>query len=121
MCKVSEEIKLDGLGLAPGVLETIVTLAAKSVEGVACVCGQGLAGLAQKAVSKSGGKAPKPVEVRLQDGSVSVALHVEFDYGKPLRAVAVAVQEAVADAVRSQVGVPVGTVDVFVDGIVFKG
>ncbi|MDP2182453.1 MAG: Asp23/Gls24 family envelope stress response protein [Actinomycetota bacterium] len=117
---MSEEIRLDGLGLAPGVLETIVTLAAKSVEGVACICGHGLAGLAQKAVSKPG-KAPKPVEIQVEDGSVSVALHVEFDYGKPLRAVAVAVQEAVADAVRNQVGVPVRAVNVFVDGIVFKG
>ncbi|MDZ4063095.1 MAG: Asp23/Gls24 family envelope stress response protein [Coriobacteriia bacterium] len=118
---MSEEIRLDGLGLAPGVLETIVTLAAKGVEGVACVCGQGLAGLAQKAVGKSGGRTPKPVDIQVEDGSVSVALHVEFDYGKPLRAVAVAVQEAVADAVRSQVGVPVRAVNVFVDGIVFKG
>lgn len=117
---MSEEIKLEGLGLAPGVLETIVTLAAKSVDGVACVCGQGLAGLAQKAVNKPG-KGIKPVEIVVEDGAVAVAMHLELDYGKPLRAVAMAVQDAVADAIRSQVGVPVRAVDVFVDGIVFEG
>ena len=32
---MSEELYVDGLGLAPGVMETIVAIAAKEVEGVA--------------------------------------------------------------------------------------
>ena len=34
---MSEELYIDGLGLAPGVMETIVSLAAKDIEGVASV------------------------------------------------------------------------------------
>ena len=34
---MSEELYVDGLGLAPGVMETIVAIAAKEVEGVASV------------------------------------------------------------------------------------
>lgn len=37
---MSEELYIDGLGLAPGVMETIVSLAAKDIEGVACSCGR---------------------------------------------------------------------------------
>ena len=32
---MSDEIRLEGLGVAPGVLDTIVTVAAEGVEGVA--------------------------------------------------------------------------------------
>ena len=47
---VSEEITLDGIGVAPGVLETIALVAAEGVDGVAGVPGasSGLAGLVQK-------------------------------------------------------------------------
>ena len=34
---MSEEIRLDGLGVAPGVLDTIVTVAVEGVEGVPVV------------------------------------------------------------------------------------
>ncbi len=110
---MSDEIRLEGLGVAPGVLETIVTLAAGSVEGVAHVGTPGLAGV----VKKKG--AAKSVEFDMGEDGMSVAVHVHAEYGRPLRAVARAVQEAVADALESQVGNDVASVDVFVDGIVF--
>ncbi len=110
---MSEEIRLHGLGLKPGVIDRIVTLAAAQVEGVA-VCGQTLAGLVQK------GAAAKGVDIAVdEDGLVSVDIHVEVDYGLALPSVAHAIQEAVSDAVRSQVGVSVESVDVFVDGVTF--
>ncbi|PKQ10367.1 MAG: Asp23/Gls24 family envelope stress response protein [Actinobacteria bacterium HGW-Actinobacteria-9] len=113
---MTDEIKLDGLGLAPGVLETIITLAAEQVPGVASICTPGLAGKVGK------GKSSKLIEVTLDDAGVAAAsLHLQAEYGTPLRDVARGVQEAVADAIRSQVGVPVNTVDVFIDGIVFQG
>ncbi|MDZ4178291.1 MAG: Asp23/Gls24 family envelope stress response protein [Coriobacteriia bacterium] len=114
---MSDEIKLQGLGVAPGVLETIVTLAAESVEGVARVGVPGLVGL----VRKGGGKgASRSAEVSVDDGGdVSVVLHVDIVYGHALRTVAGAVQDAVADALASQVGLSVDAVDVFVDGIEF--
>ncbi|MDA3937586.1 MAG: Asp23/Gls24 family envelope stress response protein, partial [Actinomycetota bacterium] len=98
---MSDEIKLHGLGVAPGVLETIVTLAAQCVDGVVFVGTQGIVGLVQKNVAKG---APGVEVVVADDGAISVTLHIEVEYGKPLRAVASSVQDAVADAITSQVG-----------------
>ncbi|GAB4283776.1 MAG: hypothetical protein Kow0067_05150 [Coriobacteriia bacterium] len=110
---MSEEIRLEGLGVAPGVLETITALATNNVEGVASVAGQGLAGLVQK-----GGSRGVCVSIG-DDGSLHVELHVTVAYGTPLRKVATDVQRAVADALLSQTGQTVSAVDVFIDGIDF--
>lgn len=114
---MSEEIRLEGLGLAPGVLDTIVTVAVESVDGVAAVGASGLAGLVQKGSRKGSSRA---VDVCVaDDGALSVTVHVQVTYGHKLKEVATAIQEVVADAVQSQVGVELTAVDVYVDGIVF--
>lgn len=110
---MSDEIRLDGIGVAPGVLDTIVTLAAESVDGVECVCGTKLARVVAKGASKG-----VSVEVA-EDGSISVAVHVSVAYGRPLREIARDAQAAVADALTSQTGQRVAAVDVFVDDISF--
>jgi uncharacterized alkaline shock family protein YloU len=114
---MSEEIRLEGLGIAPGVLETIVTIAAETVTGVASVGAPGLAGIVQKGARKG---AARTVDVTVDDESrVSVSIHLRVEYGQRLRQVAHAVQGAVSDALVSQVGVEVAGVDVFIDGLVF--
>ena len=114
---MSEEIRLEGLGVAPGVLDTIVTVAAESIEGVAAVGAPGLAGLVQKGARKGVSRA---VDVTAcEDGCLTVTIHIQVVYGSKLRVVANGVQEAVADALASQVGVEVAAVDVYVDGLVF--
>lgn len=114
---MSDEIRLEGLGVAPGVLDTIVTVAADGVEGVAAVGASGIAGLVQKGARKG---ALRAVDVSVDDdGSLLVAVHIQVLYGQRLRSVAEAVQAAVTEALVSQVGVPVHGVDVFVDGLVF--
>lgn len=108
---MADEIKLEGLGVAPGVLETIVSLAAEEVEGVASVGPGGIAG----AIKKGQG-----VDVALTaDGAMEAVVHIHVTYGQPLREVAARVQHSVAEALQSQVGHPVACVDVFVDGVVF--
>jgi len=115
---MSDEIRLEGLGVAPSVLDTIVTLAAEGVDGVAAVGAPGFAGLVQKGVGKGAGRA---VDVTTaESGSVSVIVHIQVLYGQNLRQVGAAVQDAVTEAVTSQVGVGVDAVDVYVDGIVFE-
>lgn len=112
---MTEEIKIDGLGLAPGVLETIVTIATEQVAGVAGVCSQGIAGIVSKGASRQ-------LEITVDEGGkVFVAIHVQVVYGTPLPQVASGIKESVADAIKSQVGAGVGAVDVFIDGIVFEG
>lgn len=111
---VATEMRFEGLDVAPGVIETIVSLAASDVDGVACVEGTGLAGLMQKA-----GRA-KVVEVSLADDETFVVtVHLSVTYGRPLRAIASDVQQAVADALISQTGHAASSVNVFIDGIVF--
>jgi len=112
---MSEEITLDGIGVAPGVLETIAQVAAEGVEGVASIPGApgGLAGVVKKGSSRG-----ICVEVG-EDGSLVAAVRISALYGRPLREVAGDVQRAVTDALLTHTGQSVATVDVFVDGVVF--
>lgn len=107
------ELRLEGVDLAPGVLETIVVLATESVEGVAAVTTPGLAGL----MSKQGAKG---VELCVDEaGLLAVSVHMSVEYGQPLRHIAESVQTAVYEALVSQTGTKADTVDVFIDGITF--
>ena len=111
---MTEEITLDGMKVAPAVLDTIVTLAVESVDGVACSSsGQGIGGLMNRAAGKA-------VDFSLDEsGQFAVAVHITAVYGMPLRDTAVRVQAEVADAIKSQVGVAVSSVDVYIDDIEF--
>lgn len=114
---MSDEIRMDGLGIAPGVLDTLVTLATQDVDGVAAVGAPGIAGLVQKGARKGTQRA---VDVCTgEDGSVAVTVHVQVEYGRNLREVGRAVQAAIGDAVASQVSIKVSSVDVYVDAVVF--
>lgn len=111
---MGEEITLEGMKIAPSVLDTIVTMAVQGVEGIASSSsGQGLGGL----VNRASGKA---VDFALTDeGRIAVCVHVTATYGTPLMELGKRVQAVVADAIRSQVGAPVASVDVFIDDIQF--
>jgi uncharacterized alkaline shock family protein YloU len=114
---MSEEIRLEGVGVAPGVLDTIVTLATEGVDGIAAVGAPGIAGLVQKGARKGVARA---VDFRVDEGgALVVTLHVQVLYGRKLREVAKQVQFSVTEALTSQVGVDVAAVDVYVDGLVF--
>ncbi len=114
---MSEEIRLEGLGVAPGVLDTIVTVATESVQGVAGVGAPGIAGLVQKGTRKGSARA---VDVCVtEDSSLSVAVHVQVIHGFRLQEVAAEIQQAVTEALSSQVGLVVTGVDVYVDSLVF--
>ncbi len=112
---MSEEITLDGIGVAPGVLETIAQVSAQSVDGVAQIvsAGGGLAGLVPKGPARG-----VTVEVG-EDGALAASVHISALYGRPLREVATDVQRAVTDALLTHTGQTVASVDVFVDGVVF--
>lgn len=113
---MSDEIRLEGLGVAPGVLDTIVLVAAEGVDGVAAVGAAGLAGLVQKGRK---GTARAIDVVTDEETNLTVTIHVQVNYGYKLQEVAKNIQSAVTDALSSQVGVTVASVDVYVDGLVF--
>lgn len=111
------DLNVDGMAIAPNVVETIVSIAANEVEGVASV-GQGAAGNIR---SLFGGKnAAQGLEVSVnEEGAVTVAIHIEVYYGNVIPEVAAKLRTAIADALSTQVGVTVANIDVYVDGIQF--
>lgn len=111
------ELNVDGMALAPGVVETIVSIAVNEVEGVASV-GPATAG-ALRAVF-----ATKPstqgIDISVDDNDkLNISVHIDVYYGYVLPDLAANVRAAVADAVSSQVGLSVDAIDVYIDGIQF--
>lgn len=114
---MSEELYVDGLGLAPGVMETIIAIAARDVEGVASVGSSSFSGLRSRFAAKPAGAG---IDVHMNEGEgIEVAVHIDVYYGQPIPQVAAAVRQAIADAVTTQVGFSIASIDVYVDGIRF--
>ena len=112
---------VNGITIAPGVVETIVSLAAAEVPGVA---GVGTAGpISSIAAALNAGRSVPTAGIKLavaEDNSVSVNLTIQAYYGYRLADVAAQVREAVADALKGQVGAPTSSVDVYVDALAFE-
>jgi uncharacterized alkaline shock family protein YloU len=108
---MTSELSLEGLDIAPGVVETMVELAAGQVEGVACVETSALGKIS---------KSSKSTEVSVaDDGTFNVTVHLTANFGRPLRQLGASVQDAISDALESQTGQTASHVDVFIDAIVF--
>lgn len=113
------ELNIEGIAIAPGVVETIVSLAAQSVEGVSCVGDPTTSGIR----SIIGGGKPSTQGIEIDEGEAGglhVSLRLTVKSGCVLPDLAAEVRQAVADAISSQVGVKVGSVDIFIDGIQFS-
>lgn len=114
-------IELDGVSIAPGVVETIISLAAAEVPGVS---GVGIAGaISAIAAAFNAGKAIPTTGIKLakgEDGKLSVEITIQAYYGYRLTEVAENVRLAIADAIKGQTGADVASVDVYVDGLSFE-
>lgn len=114
---MSNELNVQGMSLAPGVVETIISIAANEVEGIASVGSFATSGLRSMLASR-----PSTVGIETdvdEEGKLVVTLHVEVCYGQVLPELAAKLRQAVADALLIQVGIEVGSVDVYIDGIQF--
>ena len=113
------DLNIDGMAIAPGVVETIISLAARDVDGVASVGDPTTSGI----MTFIGGGKPSTqgIEIEKDDNDelhVTLSLHVKSGYVLP--DLAANVRQAVSDAVNTQVGAKVSAVDVFIDGIQFE-
>lgn len=111
------DLIIDDMAIAPGVVETIVSMAARDVKGVASVGDPTTSGL----LSLFAGK-PSTEGVEIETGEndeLNVSIRVHVKSGHVLPDLAADVRQAVADAVNTQVGATVGSVDVYIDGILF--
>ncbi len=115
---MSEELYVDGLGLAPGVMETIIAIAAHDVEGVASVGSSSFTGIRRSRFATK--QASQAVDVSMNDAeAIDIAVHIDVYYGQAIPQVAAAVRQAIADAIVTQVGFTISSIDVYVDGICF--
>lgn len=115
------ELTISGIGVSRQVVATIVTAAAEKVEGVASVGERATASNLVSVFFTTGqiSTDAECVEAEVVDGALQVTVHLTVLYGYPFTQLADAVREAVAQAVREQMGVKVGAVDVCIDSIVF--
>lgn len=112
------DLNIEGLAIAPGVLETIVSLAACDVAGVA-----GIGDLATSSIRTFiGGKpATQGADVHVnEDNELEVTIRLSVKSGHVLPDVAANVRQAIVDAINTQVGAKVSFVDVYIDGIQFE-
>lgn len=111
------DLNIDGMALAPGVVETIISIAATEVDGVASVGSASSGGL----LSIFGAKpTTQGIEINVSDDDkLNISLRINVFYGTVLPEVATKVRNAIADAVSCQIGIPVSTVDVYIEGIQF--
>jgi uncharacterized alkaline shock family protein YloU len=106
--------------IAPTVLETIISLATKDVEGVAAIGGLNPAS-GIKALLGNRKPAIDGIDIAAdEDGRLNVVVRIEVKYGAVLPTVAAEVRKSIADAVSTQVGVEVAVVDVYIDGVQFE-
>lgn len=111
------ELNLDGMALAPGVVETIVSIATNEVDGVASVGPSSASGLRSMFASKP---STQGIDITVDDNDkLQISVRIDAYYGYVLPDLAANVRLAISDAVASQVGIPVGSVDVFIDGMQF--
>jgi uncharacterized alkaline shock family protein YloU len=114
---VEDKLDIEGLTIAPGVVETIIALAVGQVEGVALVGSSKLPGGALTVLGKKN-SAPG-ILVLEDDGIITVEVHVQVYYGFRLPEIAANIRQAVYDALTGQVGIEVQVVNVVVDAIQF--
>lgn len=111
------DLNVDGMALAPGVVETIVSIAVGEVDGVASIGPSTATGLRSVFGSKP---STQGIEITAdEDDKVRVSVRVDVYYGYALPDLAASIRQAVSDAVNSQVGIPVSAVDVYIDGMQF--
>lgn len=105
-----DKLILDGLTVAPNVIDTIVRLATEQVEGVA---GVGAAVSLRKGAARA-------VDIKVNEaGRLVLDVHIQVLYGAKLHEVAATVQHAIHDALSVQVGTTPEEINVFIDGLVF--
>lgn len=111
------DINVDGMALAPGVVETIVSIAANEVDGVASVGPSAASGLRSVFGSKP---STQGIDITVDDDEkVRISIRIDVYYGYVLPDVAANIRQAISDAVIGQVGIPVSAVDVYIDGMQF--
>ncbi len=114
---MTETVTSENMTLAPGVIDTIISISATETEGVASIGSPVTSGI--RAMFAAGPSTSGIETSYAEDGTLEVVVHVNVFYGFVLPDVAEKLRQAIVDALAVQVGVTVSRVDVFIDGIQF--
>ena len=113
------DLNIEGMTIAPGVVETIISLAARDVEGVASIGPATTSGLMD--LICGGRPSTQGIEVTTDENDeLHVSIRMDVKSGNVLPDLAANVRRAVVDAIATQVGVKVAAVDIYIDGIQFE-
>ena len=111
------DITINGMNIASSVVETIVSLAARDVEGVACIGSAATSGLRSLVPGKP---STQGIQIEVDENDqLCISVRMDVKNGYVLPDVAAKVRQSIADAVATQIGAKVGSVDIFIDGIQF--
>lgn len=113
------DLNIDGMAIAHGVVETIASLAAQSVDGVISVGDPTSNGIR----SLFGGGRPATYGVTIdadENNELHITIRLIVKNGQVLPELASQVRRVIEDAIGSQTGLKVASVDVFIDGIQFE-
>ena len=113
------QLNISGISIAKGVMIAVVTRAAEQVEGVVRVGGNDVASSLVRVFTSRSMTPDTSVEAEVVDGALRIGVHLAVFYGYPFTKLVAKVREAIAEAIHSQVGVEVGSVDVSIDSLVF--
>lgn len=116
---MSQEIVIDGIGIAPEVMQAIVSRAVEEIDGVASVGMRDFATNLVSMFSARGTQSGPAVEATVEDGKLCLAVHVTVFFGYPFKKLAESIRSTVAAAITAQVGVNAARIDVCIDGLVF--
>ena len=112
---------IDGITIAPGVVETLISLAAAEVPGVAGVGSADTISSIFAAFNAGKAVPTNGIDVQVsEEGVVTIDINIRASYGHRLVDIADAVRAAVADALLSQIGVEVAQVNVHIDALSFE-
>ncbi|MCM1459982.1 MAG: Asp23/Gls24 family envelope stress response protein [Bacteroides sp.] len=108
------ENKIGKISIADDVVASIAGIAAIEVKGVSKLTGN----ISNELVAKLGKKnLSKGVKVDIADGSVTVDLSLELEYGNSIKKVSEEVQVKVKQAIENMTGLRVRMVNVVISGI----
>lgn len=116
---MATELQVAGIGISTDVVSTIVSIAARRVEGVASVGGNDIASSLISVFTSRSVAPEKAVESHVENDELHLTVHLAVFYGYPFTKLADEVRAVVAEAVTEQVGVGVSAVDVCIDSLVF--
>ncbi len=115
---MTDSVHAQNMTLAPGVVDTIISITASETDGVARIGSPMSSGI--RAMFTAGPSTSGIETTRDEDGKLQVVLHVTVYYGYVLPDLAEKLRQSIAEALLVQVGVEVSSVDIFIDGIQFK-